>query len=133
MSDILCDFSTPILYVCHQGRLRSYQCLFQILLPPIPFKQTSFVLLYYKTCSSPFLILFCIICKIHFISVCRSPYCSSSWSGHYYLCLDARKPVFGGLGKNRRRQACAFAQSDQRLCFLESIISRLATSEISNF
>ena len=37
--------------------------------------------------------------------------------------------------QQRRRPACPYPQSDQRLCYslLESIISKLATSEISNF
>ena len=51
------------------------------------------------------------------------------------LGLNARKPVFGGCEQQRRRPACASAQSDQRHCirFLESIIPKLATSEISSF
>ena len=41
--------------------------------------------------------------------------------------LDARKPIFGGLQTTK-----ASAQADQRLFIhvLESIISKLATSEI---
>ena len=31
--------------------------------------------------------------------------------------LDARKPVFDGLEQQRRRPACASAQSEQRLCY----------------
>ena len=31
--------------------------------------------------------------------------------------LDVRKPVFGVCEQQRRRPACASAQSDQRLCF----------------
>ena len=35
------------------------------------------------------------------------------------MSLDARKPAFGGFHceQHRRRPACAFAQSDQRLCY----------------
>ena len=33
------------------------------------------------------------------------------------LGLDARKPVFGCCEQLRRRPACAFAQTDERLCF----------------
>ena len=33
----------------------------------------------------------------------------------FNLGLDARKPVFGGLGTTKHRPACAYAQSDQRL------------------
>ena len=31
--------------------------------------------------------------------------------------LDARKPVFSDCEQQRRRPACAYAQSDQRLCW----------------
>ena len=40
---------------------------------------------------------------------------------YYEMDLDARKPVFGSLHPHRL------------ICFLESIISKLATSEISIF
>ena len=47
------------------------------------------------------------------------------------LGLDARKTVFGGL------RTFVSAQSDKHLCYLlfgkESILSKLATSEISLF
>ena len=45
--------------------------------------------------------------------------------------LDARKPVFGGFANNKG--ADPPAQTDQRLCYLllESVISKLATGEIS--
>ena len=47
------------------------------------------------------------------------------------------KRVFGVCEQQRRRPACASPQSDQRLCFvirfLESIIRKLATGEISIF
>ena len=39
----------------------------------------------------------------------------------------------GVCKQHRRRPACASAQSDQRLCFLESIVCKLATGEISTF
>ena len=49
--------------------------------------------------------------------------------------LNARKPVFGVCKQQRRRPACASAQTDQHLCFrfLESSISKLYTGEISIF
>ena len=54
--------------------------------------------------------------------------------------LDARNSVFGGGGggggeQHMRRPAFASAQSDERLFirFLESIICKLATGEISIF
>ena len=39
------------------------------------------------------------------------------WISISHLGLDARKPVFGGLRKQRRRPACAYAQSDLRLYY----------------
>ena len=52
-----------------------------------------------------------------------------------HMVLDARKPVFGVCEQQRCRQACAFTQSYHPfvVCLLESIISKLATSEISIF
>ena len=47
--------------------------------------------------------------------------------------LDVRKPVFGVCEQHRHRPACASAQADQRLCYLESILCNLATCEISIF
>ena len=52
------------------------------------------------------------------------------------IWASPRENLSSGVGKQqRRRPACASAQTDQRLCysFLESIISKLATSEISIF
>ena len=48
---------------------------------------------------------------------------------------EGRKPVFWVCEQQRRRPACASAQSDQLLCYcyLESNISKLATSKISIF
>ena len=45
--------------------------------------------------------------------------------------LDARKPVFGVCEQQRRIPACAYAQTDQRLCYslFGSIISKLASGE----
>ena len=45
---------------------------------------------------------------------------------YYEMDLDARKPVFGSLHPHRLISAVV-------ICFLESIISKLATSEISIF
>ena len=54
-----------------------------------------------------------------------------------HMDLNARKQESSGVGEQQRRKpACASMQSDQRLCYirlLESIISRLATSEVSFF
>ena len=49
--------------------------------------------------------------------------------------LNARKPVFGVCEQQGRRPACASAQSDQRrvIHLLESILSKLATGELSIF
>ena len=46
---------------------------------------------------------------------------------------DMRKPVYAICEQQRRRSACASAQSDQRLCFrcLDSIISVVSIYEIS--
>ena len=41
---------------------------------------------------------------------------------HLYLGTDTRKPVFGVCQQQRRRPACASAQSDQCLCY--SIIEK---------
>ena len=45
-----------------------------------------------------------------------------------------RKPVYAICAKQRRRSACAFAQSEQCLCFhwLGSIIPLVSISEISS-
>ena len=45
-----------------------------------------------------------------------------------------RKPDYGICEQQRRRSACASAQSDQRLCFrcLDRIISPLAIAEMSS-
>ena len=34
-----------------------------------------------------------------------------------HLGLDARKPVFMSFGQHRRRPACAYAQTDQHICY----------------
>ena len=54
--------------------------------------------------------------------------------------ITVLNPVFSGCEQQRRRPACASAQTDQRRLIsafvfrlLESIISRVATSEISIF
>ena len=50
--------------------------------------------------------------------------------------LNVRKPVFGVCEQQRRRPACCtYGQTDQCLVvhFLKSIISELATSQISSF
>ena len=55
------------------------------------------------------------------------------WNRWWELSLVMRKPVFARCEQQRRRSACASAQSDQRLCFrcLGSIIPLLAIAEIS--
>ena len=40
-----------------------------------------------------------------------------AFAGKYYMGLEARKPVFGVCKQQRRRPACASAQSNQRLCY----------------
>ena len=51
----------------------------------------------------------------------------------YYMVLDARKSVFGILRITPAQTSLRSLISAFVICFLESIISRLATSEISNF
>ena len=50
-----------------------------------------------------------------------------------YLSHVMRKPVYAICEQQRRRSACASAQSDQRFVvrYLDSILSLLATAEIS--
>ena len=52
----------------------------------------------------------------------------------YYLSHVMRKPVYALCEQQRRRSACASAQSDQHLCFrcLDSIIPLVSISEISS-
>ena len=53
-----------------------------------------------------------------------------------YLGRNARKPVFRGGEQHRRRPACAYTQSDLRLCyslFGKYHICKLASYEISTF
>ena len=49
---------------------------------------------------------------------------------NHYLSHVMRKPVYAICKQQRRRSACAFAQSDQRLCCC--IISLVSISEISS-
>ena len=35
----------------------------------------------------------------------------------YHMGLDARKPILGVCEQQKRRLACAYAQTDQRLCY----------------
>ena len=54
--------------------------------------------------------------------------------GHWEMSHVMRKPVHAICEQQRRRSACASAQSDQRLCFrwLDSMIPLLAIAEISS-
>ena len=45
------------------------------------------------------------------------------------VIIWAQKGI-GPLGQQRRRPACAFAQSDHRHCYLESKVASLATRKI---
>ena len=67
----------------------------------------------------------------------KMPHC---WKSHVTAQMVIHGPrrektYLRGLGQQRRSPACASAQSDQRIYFrfLESIISKLATSDISTF
>ena len=57
----------------------------------------------------------------------------TTWLAGLQMSHIMRKPVYAICEQQRRRLACASAQSDQRLCFrcLDSIISLLAIAEIS--
>ena len=54
--------------------------------------------------------------------------------GFYNMSHVMRKPVYSICEQQRRRSACASAQSDQRLCFrfLDSTVQLISISEISS-
>ena len=74
-----------------------------------------------------------LLLKIRFFQE-QSTVCNSVciFRTHYYMNHIMRKPVFAICEQQRRRSACASAQSDQRLvvCCLDSVISLVSISEI---
>ena len=58
---------------------------------------------------------------------------SLCFTDKHKMGLDVRKPVYGVREQYRRRPACAYAQSDHRICYSVIAKDNISTYDERNF